>query len=172
MISTNVLEMQKAQIIPASSTITIPITVARSTGKQSSYSLLNNTTHNDIDVIGVALRVSDFYGDGYSGATSSDAAKVGVIAAKDSTGTMLLTKQCCSVGFLNIAFNDKDNKVKVIVENIPLSQLIPTNFMVYVPVFWERFNAGKSTLFFTDPNGLLMGGDRSFELTLIHSSPI
>ena len=63
MIRQEIIEMQKAQLIPASSTITIPIPAARSVGKQSSYSLLNNTTHNDIDVIGVILRVSDFYGD-------------------------------------------------------------------------------------------------------------
>lgn len=140
-----IVEIQKAQIIPRSTTMkaTIKAGAVAKTGL-----VLENKTenYNNKNIIGIALRVN-----AASGTETS------------SNGNLLIEQNWADNTFLELK-----NGSTTILDNICIAQLIPPTGKNYVPVFIEIFS--PSTSKFTFSGSLTDGSDdRDIELILIHS---
>lgn len=141
-----VLDLQQAQVVPASSILTTTIS-QNYTGKYTALNLYNNKTHNQLNVIGVRVRINN----------AADT-RVNV-----EDGTLLLTPAMAAGASLTISTGNMK-----ILENFPIEALnVEGTSRVYVPVWWENFNPATSQILI---QGLpTFTNNRSLEITLIHS---
>lgn len=144
-IPSQIVEVQQGQIIPFQTTLTASVQTAQS-GRAGSINLSINKTHNQLNVIGVAVRLNGTADNKYS-----------------ENGNKLITETQAAAMFLQISHGATQ-----IVENMPLEKFVCTGGnLVYVPVYWADFNPSYSNVIIT--TGVTFSEIRDIELILIHS---
>lgn len=139
--------LQAAQCVPQESEIVLSVPITPVAGTLRSLNLNTNKTHNNVDIIGLAVRVADSNDNSYS-----------------SLGNKLI-----NLAILNCAKLEIWDGVKAVLESIPLAMLVPPAGCVYVPVIIKNFNPGTSKILFNSP--LLTTTEvRDIEISLIRSN--
>ena len=144
-IPSQIVELQKAQVVPFQTTLTASVQTTQS-GRAGSVNLSINKTHNQLKVIGVAVRINDSSDNMYS-----------------ENGNKLITAAQARVMFLQISHGSTQ-----IIENMPLEKLsTSTSGFIYVPVYWEDYNPSYSNVIISF--GVTFSEIRDVELILVHS---
>ena len=140
-----IVELQQAQTVPFQTTLTASVQTTQS-GRAGSVNLSINKTHNQLKVIGVAVRINDSSDNMYS-----------------ENGNKLITVAQARVMFLQISHGSTQ-----IIENMPLEKLSTSSAgLVYIPVYWEDYNPAYSNVIISF--GVTFSEIRDIELILIHS---
>lgn len=143
-----IVALQAAQVIPFQTTLTASVQTAQS-GRAGSLNLSVNKTHNQMNVIGVVVRVN---------VTGTD-------NKYSENGNKIITDAQAAAMFLQISHGATQ-----IIENIPLEKLVVGGVgssLVYVPVYWKDYNPAYSNIIIT--TGVTFSEVRDVELILIHS---